>query len=39
VLLSMNNISKLFKYYTYFPIINVVSGAILFFYMFFKEVI
>jgi 4-hydroxybenzoate polyprenyltransferase len=39
VFLSINNISKLFKYYTYFPVINVVSGAILFFYMFFKEII
>ncbi|MDG1730146.1 MAG: prenyltransferase [Algibacter sp.] len=38
VLLSINNITKLFSYYTYFPIINVVTGAMLFFYMFFKEV-
>ncbi|TXE17150.1 prenyltransferase [Psychroserpens burtonensis] len=39
VLLSINNVSKLFKYYTYFPLINVASGAILFFYMFFKEIL
>jgi 4-hydroxybenzoate polyprenyltransferase len=39
VLLSLNNTSKLFKYYTYFPLINVASGAILFFYMFFKEIL
>ena len=39
VLLSINNISKLFKYYTYFPFINVLTGAILFFYMFFKEIL
>lgn len=39
VLLSINNVSKLFKYYTYFPLINVTSGAILFFYMFFKEIL
>lgn len=38
VLLSLKNISKLFKYYTYFPLINVISGALLFFYMFFKEI-
>ncbi|CAM4254722.1 prenyltransferase [Gillisia hiemivivida] len=38
VLLSINNISKLFKYYTYFPLINVLTGAILFFYMFFNEI-
>jgi 4-hydroxybenzoate polyprenyltransferase len=38
VLLSINNISKLFKYYTYFPLINVITGAVLFFYMFFKEI-
>ncbi|MFD2551610.1 prenyltransferase [Bizionia sediminis] len=37
VLLSMYNASKLFKYYTYFPLINVVSGASLFFYLFFKS--
>jgi 4-hydroxybenzoate polyprenyltransferase len=39
VLLSINNVSKLFKYYTYFPLINVASGAILFFYLFFKEIL
>lgn len=38
VLMSINNISKLFKYYTYFPLINVITGAVLFFYLFFKEV-
>ncbi|MGC1472758.1 MAG: prenyltransferase [Psychroserpens sp.] len=38
VLLSINNITKLFKYYTFFPLINVFSGAILFFYLFFKEI-
>lgn len=38
VLLSIYNISSLFKYYTYFPLINVCTGAILFFYMFFKEI-
>ncbi len=37
VLLSINNKSKLFKYYTYFPLINVASGAVLFFYMFFQD--
>lgn len=36
VLLSINNASKLFKYYTYFPLINVVFGAFLFFYLFFN---
>jgi 4-hydroxybenzoate polyprenyltransferase len=39
VLLSIYNISKLFKYYTYFPLINVVTGAVLFFYLFYKEVL
>lgn len=39
VLLSINNASRLFKYYTYFPLINVAFGAILFFYMFFKEIL
>lgn len=38
VLLSINNTEKLFSYYTYFPVINIITGAILFFYMFFKEV-
>jgi 4-hydroxybenzoate polyprenyltransferase len=38
VLLSINNSSKLFNYYTYFPLINVITGAILFFYLFFKEI-
>jgi 4-hydroxybenzoate polyprenyltransferase len=39
VLLSINNSSKLFKYYTYFPLINVITGALLFFYLFFKEIL
>lgn len=39
VLLSIYNVSKLFKYYTYFPLINVASGTILFFYLFFKEIL
>ena len=39
VLLSINNGSKLFKYYTYFPLINVAVGAILFFYLFFKAIL
>ena len=39
VLLSINNRSNLFKYYTYFPLINVVTGAILFFYLFFKSLL
>lgn len=39
VLLSIYNFSKLFKYYTYFPFINVFAGAVLFFYMFFKEIL
>lgn len=38
VVLSINNTSKLFSYYTYFPLINIATGAVLFFYMFFKEV-
>ncbi|RAJ26423.1 4-hydroxybenzoate polyprenyltransferase [Gelidibacter algens] len=39
VLLSIYNSSKLFKYYTYFPLINVITGAVLFFYLFFKEIL
>ncbi|MFT4683658.1 MAG: 4-hydroxybenzoate polyprenyltransferase [Urechidicola sp.] len=39
VLLSIYNFSKLFKYYTYFPLINVSAGAVLFFYLFFKEIL
>ena len=39
VLLSIYNFSKLFKYYTYFPLINVSTGAVLFFYLFFKEIL
>jgi 4-hydroxybenzoate polyprenyltransferase len=38
VLLSIYNSSKLFKYYTYFPLINVITGAVLFFYLFFKAI-
>ena len=38
VILSLVNRARLFKYYTYFPIINIVTGAVLFFYLFFKEV-
>jgi len=36
VILSLINSSKLFKYYTYFPLINVLTGAVLFFYLFFS---
>ncbi|NRA92671.1 MAG: prenyltransferase [Psychroserpens sp.] len=39
VLLSIRNSSKLFKYYTFFPLINVITGAVLFFYLFLKEVL
>lgn len=39
VLLSIHNSSKLFEYYTYFPLINVITGAILFFDLFFKEIL
>jgi 4-hydroxybenzoate polyprenyltransferase len=39
VILSINNMGKLFKYYTYFPLINVLTGAVLFFFLFFKEVL
>jgi 4-hydroxybenzoate polyprenyltransferase len=39
VILSIYNSTQLFKYYTYFPIVNVCTGAILFFYIFFTEVI
>jgi len=38
ILLSLSNSSKLFNYYTYFPIINVIAGGILFFYLFFMMV-
>lgn len=38
VLLSIYNLSKLFKYYTYFPLINILGGAFLFFYLFIKEI-
>lgn len=38
VLLSVYNSSQLFKYYTYFPLINVIAGAVLFFYMFFQVI-
>ncbi|MBT8271771.1 MAG: prenyltransferase [Bacteroidia bacterium] len=39
VILSLSNSNKLFSYYTYFPLINIVSGASLFFYLFFTEVL
>ena len=39
VFLSLKNSQNLFKYYTYFPLINIITGTILFFYLFFKEVI
>lgn len=38
VLLTMKDTAKLFKFYTYFPIVNVVTGAVLFFYLFFKSI-
>lgn len=38
VLLSLANSSKLFNYYTYFPLINIIGGAVLFFYLFFQVV-
>ena len=38
VILSMINSSKLFKYYTYFPFINIVTGAALYFYLFFQVI-
>lgn len=38
VLLSMFNKAKLFKYYTYFPLINIIAGAVLFFVMFLKAI-
>lgn len=34
--LSMVNSSKIFKYYTYFPLINILTGTALFFYLFFS---
>lgn len=38
VLLSVKNNSKLFKYYTFFPLINSITGTVLFFYLFFDKV-
>ena len=38
VLLSMFNRKKLFKYYTYFPLVNIISGAVLFFFLFIEKV-
>ncbi|WP_114904793.1 prenyltransferase [Kordia sp. SMS9] len=38
VLLSLANSSKVFKYYTYFPLVNIAAGTALFFYLFFKAV-
>ena len=38
VFLSLRNSQKLFKYYTYFPLINVITGTVLFFFLFFKEI-
>lgn len=38
ILLSLVNSKEIFKYYTYFPVINVLAGAFLFFYMFFKVI-
>jgi 4-hydroxybenzoate polyprenyltransferase len=35
ILLSLFNRKQLFNYYTYFPVINVFAGGILFFYLFF----
>jgi len=37
VLLSINDTTKLFKYYTYFPLVNVITGAVLFFYLFYRS--
>ncbi|MCW5518751.1 prenyltransferase [Aureitalea sp. L0-47] len=39
ILLSLFNRTKLFNYYTYFPVINVLAGGILFFYLFFLMVL
>ncbi|WP_375242006.1 prenyltransferase [Lacinutrix sp.] len=37
VALSLYNSTKVFKYYTYFPLINIIGGTVLFFYLFFNE--
>ncbi|WP_162200447.1 prenyltransferase [Kordia jejudonensis] len=39
VLLSLANSSKVFKYYTYFPLINIAAGAALFFYLFLNAIL
>jgi 4-hydroxybenzoate polyprenyltransferase len=36
--LSLSNSSKVFKYYTYFPLVNIAAGTALFFYLFFNAV-
>ncbi len=38
VLLSLANSSKVFKYYTYFPLVNIAAGAALFFYLFINAI-
>lgn len=38
VLLSLYNSSKVFKYYTYFPLVNIAAGAALFFYLFLNAI-
>lgn len=38
VLFSITNAKKVFKYYTYFPLVNVVAGATLYFYLFSKVI-
>ncbi|MEM6687545.1 MAG: prenyltransferase [Bacteroidota bacterium] len=38
VLLSLSNSSKVFKYYTYFPLVNIAAGTALFFYLFFNAI-
>lgn len=38
VLLSLSNSSKVFKYYTFFPLVNIAAGTALFFYLFFNAV-
>lgn len=36
--LSLSNSSKVFKYYTYFPLVNIAAGTALFFYLFFNAI-
>ncbi|MEM6721818.1 MAG: prenyltransferase [Bacteroidota bacterium] len=36
--LSLANSSKVFKYYTYFPLVNIAAGTALFFYLFFNAI-